>query len=88
MTDKVMTKRAEELLDGVRVALAADGYTLRLDDLQADGAHVSVAAGPDACSDCLAPVGVMRGIILETLKPLGVHRLTVDYPSDGAESVG
>jgi hypothetical protein len=64
----------------IRSTLAADGYEL---DVAEDGARiqVTITATDQACSDCLVPKDLMRGILAQAL---GVPQDSIDltYPLD------
>lgn len=68
-------------LKAMQDMLATDGYRL---DATEQGERVDVrisVADPEACSDCLAPEPVMRGILHKQLKvPEAAIDLT--YPGD------
>jgi hypothetical protein len=70
----------EAALEGLRATLAADDYTLEVRDA-GGGVEARVAAGPDACADCLVPKPIMRGILGGAL---GVpeEAITLVYPSE------
>jgi hypothetical protein len=69
------TERAGE----IAATLAADGYHLRVAEA-GDRVRVTIAAGPEACADCLVPENLMRGILGQAL---GVPEDAIDltYPS-------
>ena len=48
--------------------LEADGFTLSLEDVDADRATVRLAANEDACIDCLMPEDALRDVVLQTLR--------------------
>jgi hypothetical protein len=65
--------------------LAADGYAL---DVAGDGGNAliaRIAAGPDACADCLVPKSMMQLYLQEALKSLGdsaPRNLRLVYPGE------
>jgi len=75
-------------LEGMRVALEADGYEIAA-AWQDDGRlSVRIGATEGACEDCLVPPDVMRGIVVTMLEAAG-ERLTeadvdVFYPEGSA----
>jgi hypothetical protein len=73
----------EAALQPVASALEADGYLLhaRQDD---GGVQIEIAAGPDACEDCLVPKSLMSRMIETTLTAAGISAPLVDlrYPAD------
>jgi len=68
--------------------LALDGYELRVDVLaQPDGptpgtVELQVAAGPEACEECLVPEEIFAAIAGDSLGPLWT--IEVRYPNHGA----
>jgi hypothetical protein len=70
-------------LEPVTAALAADGYLLSA-GLQSGALKVEIAAGPDACEDCLVPKGMMRDMIESVLHDAGIERVNLEltYPNE------
>lgn len=64
--------------------LAADGYALEVSRLDGDGLRVEIAAGPDACEDCLIPREMFTGMLSSRLNSEGVEfsDLVLVYPGD------
>ena len=59
----------ESALDQLRPSLAADGFTLHLDEMDDQGRYAIVLeAGPDACADCLAPDDVLVQILESAIR--------------------
>jgi hypothetical protein len=56
-------------LGGFRDMLASDGYTLSWSLTGEDRVVVRIAAGADACADCLVPLPVMETIMSTALEP-------------------
>ena len=70
-------------LEPIAATLEADGY--RLETLEEDGRlRVQIAAGPDACEDCLVPKSMMQAMIVDTLARSGVAPGVIDlrYPGE------
>jgi hypothetical protein len=70
-------------LEPIAATLEADGY--RLETLEKDGRlQVQIAAGPDACEDCLVPKSMMQAMIADTLARFGVAPAMIDlrYPGE------
>jgi hypothetical protein len=72
----------DRLLEPLRNALAADGYTLAVDSSAAGEAlTLTVAAGSEACESCLVPVAVFEEIVARQLLEEGQSpTITVVYP--------
>jgi hypothetical protein len=70
----------ESALTRIKDTLAADDYRLTVAEVGA-GVEVRIAAGPDACDDCLVPKPLMRAMLHDAL---GVPEdaITVVYPAD------
>jgi hypothetical protein len=70
----------EAVLDRIRQSLAAEGYQLEV-RMRDDGAAVAIAAGPDACEDCLVPKDLMKAMLAPAL---GVPAETIElaYPPE------
>ena len=56
-------------LQTFRDVLAADGYLLDWSLSDADRVTIRIAAGPEACADCLVPLPVMEAIMMDALAP-------------------
>ncbi len=71
------------VLEPISAALAADGYELSA-ALETGGLKVAIAAGPDACEDCLVPKGMMADMIRNVLHDAGVEagELELTYPNE------
>ena len=69
-------------LAGLRVGYEADGYTLEVEDVSDGVVKVRVAAGPNACQECLVPEEIASGTIRGSLRGLPVRRVEVAYPTD------
>lgn len=50
-----------------RDMMARDGYELSWSEIEDRRIVVEIAAGPDACSDCLVPKPVMESIMSDAL---------------------
>ena len=53
----------EHHLEGIRTALAADGYRLSVADVRPDTLSLDIEALDGACADCLVPAESMEMII-------------------------
>ena len=65
-------------------ALAADGYVLTVHP-GSGMPTFAVAAGPDACADCLVPRDLMASLLVEELERADIHvegALHLTYPGD------
>jgi hypothetical protein len=71
------------VLEPVSAALAADGYNLTA-VLESGALRVEIAAGPEACEDCLVPKAMMRDMIQSVLHDAGVEAATLEltYPNE------
>lgn len=54
-----------------REMMATDGYLLTWEEIQPQQIVVNIAAGEDACADCLVPQPVMEAIMTEALSSTG-----------------
>jgi hypothetical protein len=62
----------ERTLAKLSPALAADGYNLRLGDMEGDlQAEIVLEMQTDACSECLVPDSVLLDIILSEIQEYG-----------------
>jgi len=73
----------DHALEPVSSALAADGYVLSA-RFEEDALTVRIAAGPDACEDCLIPKSLMARMIGSALADAGVAagRVDLTYPDE------
>lgn len=63
------TRDIEAALDQIRPALDADGFELRLQDVDADGrVRVTLEARPGACHDCLVSDDDLVAILAASIK--------------------
>ena len=77
-------------IETVRAALAplragyeADGYELHVDQVESGVARVRIAAGPDACEECLVPKPITLGILRRSLKDVpDLTGIELIYPTD------
>ncbi|MFW6090351.1 MAG: hypothetical protein ACODAF_00650 [Actinomycetota bacterium] len=67
-------------LDELRTSLAADGYELDV-DVSGASAVVRIAAGPDACDDCLVSKSMMRAMLAPVLG-VAEDEIDLSYPAD------
>lgn len=71
-------------LTGIRRGLEADGYLIDVEI--GDVLTVNIVAGPGACEDCLVSKTVMKGIVGEALRDLGLElndeEIELRYPTD------
>lgn len=59
----------ENALEGLRPALAADGFELRIGSIEQDGVvKVVLEAKPDACLDCLVPDEMLVQILDKAIR--------------------
>jgi hypothetical protein len=72
----------EAALDGLRLGYAADGYSLQVEDVADGVVKVRIAAGPNACEECLVPKPIALGTIKGSLRGLPITRVEVAYPTD------
>jgi hypothetical protein len=73
----------DEALAGLRGALNADGYEMRV---ALDGASLTVAvdAGPEACAECLVPKTLMLEMI-RAVVPATDLEVNLRYPAEAGE---
>ena len=70
MTDSIdSTTTIDDALAQFREMLASDGYLLSWSDAGDERIVVEIAAGDDACADCLVPLAVMEQIMSNALEP-------------------
>lgn len=70
MTDTIDGPTAvDDALQQFRAMLASDGYLLSWSDAGDERVVVEIAAGEDACADCLVPLPVMEAIMSKALEP-------------------
>lgn len=63
-----MSEGIERALAQVAPALDADGFELRLEDFRPDGTvQIALAAGPDACAECLMPDDVLHQVLQDAI---------------------
>jgi hypothetical protein len=81
-----MSHQTAELAELVNDLVGADGYHATLEN-GADGhLKVAIAAGPDACADCLVPKSVMRLVLLDRLpEGLVLEEADIVYPNDAGD---
>ncbi len=72
----------EEALAGLRMGYEADGYHLAVEGVDGGVVRVRIAAGPNACAECLVPKANAAGMIAGSLRGLPVSRVEVAYPTD------
>ncbi len=73
----------QNALEPIATTLGADGYLL--ETVEEEGRIlVRIAAGPDACEDCLVPKPMMRAMIADTLARHGVapEVIELSYPGE------
>lgn len=74
-----------EALASLGTMLDADGYRLSLSEEGTSTLIATIAAGPDACEDCLVPKEMMRRYFEDALRPvceLGLPEIRLVYPGD------
>jgi len=64
----------EQGLEGLRAALAADGYLIEVHE-RGGRLEARISAGPDACAECLAPKPVLLAMLQQAL---GVPERSID----------
>lgn len=75
----------EQALAGLRTGYQTDGYDLLVDSMSDGVAKVRIAAGPEACVECLVPKGVAVSMIKATLKDVaGLKDVELEYPAEQA----
>jgi hypothetical protein len=73
----------EAALSGLRIGYEADGYSLQVEGVSSDRVvKVRIAAGPNACEECLVPKPIATGTIKGSLQGLPVADVEVAYPTD------
>jgi hypothetical protein len=78
-----VARKVEEALSDLRRALVADGYELTVRDLPGGTVSIQIAAGPQACAECLVPKDVMLEILRASLNGLPeVGPLELLYPRE------
>jgi Fe-S cluster biogenesis protein NfuA len=83
-----MTEQAvviEHHLEGIRAALAADGYRLSVAAVSPDALSLDIEALDGACADCLVPAKTMEMIVRAAI-PDDARFTTVEitYPEGSA----
>ena len=74
----------ETALAGVRPALAADGFDLRLGSIEPDGSvKVVLEAKENACLDCLVPDDMMTQLITDAIRREDSSLERVDLVKEG-----
>jgi hypothetical protein len=80
------TKRMETIedaLDPFRQSLAADGYGLRVDAVEAGVLRLSIVSQAGACEECLVPKGLMATMIRDTIsQEHGIREIELTYPGE------
>ncbi|MEV1131862.1 hypothetical protein [Agromyces sp. NPDC049794] len=70
MVDTIDGRTAvDEALQQFRDMLASDGYLLSWSEAGDEKVVVEIAAGEEACADCLVPLPVMEAIMSKALEP-------------------
>jgi hypothetical protein len=72
----------DDALQRFRDMLASDGYTLSWSVTDQGRVVVQIAAGPDACADCLVPRPVMETIMSKALEPTPYALDHIVLPND------
>jgi len=83
MADDARQSAIVAALRPISDGLEADGYSVRV-ALEGDLLEVEIAAGPDACADCLVPDSVMRPMVQQligTVDGVSVLDLRIIYPT-------
>jgi hypothetical protein len=76
----------EQTLSKLSPAFAADGYTLRLGEVQGElRAEIVLEIEPDACAVCLVPDSVLLEIIMSGIQEHGAWPGTLSLRKIGAE---
>ena len=73
----------QDALAPIASTLEADGYRLEAREV-GDRLLIQVAAGPEACEDCLVPKSMLERMIALRLDTLGVQPVSIDlrYPGE------
>lgn len=61
----------------------ADGYRIEASEVRPGLIDVAIIAADGACSDCLVPKSVMRGIVAGRFSDVGVELGVLRYPDEG-----
>jgi len=73
----------EAALAQLRAGYQADGYDLLVDDLTDGVATVRIAAGADACEECLVAKPIAEAILRASLRGLPeIKSVELIYPKD------
>lgn len=81
------TRTIAEQLSEFRKGLVADGYDLLVDGYTEGTARLRIAAGSEACAECLVPKAIMVGMLRECLRDLPeIHSIELAYPEEPAAS--
>ena len=81
MTDTITGPEAvDAALAQFTEMMATDGYLLTWDEPESHRVTVRIAAGPDACADCLVPTPVMEAIMTAALADTGYTLDHVELP--------
>ena len=73
----------EHALDPFRQSLAADGYGLRVDAVEAGVLRLSIVAQAGACEECLVPRALMTAMIQDSIsQEPGIHEIELTYPDE------
>ena len=77
------TRAVEQALAGLRVAYQADGYDLLVDSVEDGRATIRIAAGPEACEECLVSKQVAVMTLHASLRGLPeIRSIDLVYPTD------
>jgi hypothetical protein len=80
-----------DAFEGLRQSLKADDFDLTFTSVGRDY-HFQIIAGDDACADCLVPVDVFTGIIVQTGIAAGLdmdtNSVVIEYPSMASHFIG
>jgi Fe-S cluster biogenesis protein NfuA len=88
MGEPLMTEQAVEIehhLEGIKAALAADGYRLSVAAVSPDALSLDIQALDGACPDCLVPATTMEMIIRAAIPDEARFSVVeITYPADSA----
>lgn len=70
----------------LRQMLSADGYELHVDGAAGGTVRLRVAAGGEACEECLVPSSVLEAIAMDAVGDIaGIDHVAVAMPGDRAD---
>jgi hypothetical protein len=77
------TSAITQQLSEFRKGLVDDGYDLLVDGYADGTARLRIAAGPEACAECLVPKALMVRMLQESLRGLSeIRKIELAYPEE------